>query len=82
MVTKPLGPLQLSGTVTFSKNKQTQEYGLVTIIQNTRLKEEVSMSQRQTRGTEAGGTWDLLPAYHDSQTKAKEWEFLKQMPVK
>ncbi|KAK2098424.1 hypothetical protein P7K49_023875 [Saguinus oedipus] len=33
------------------------------------------------RDTEARETQDALLAYRDSQAKAEDWEFLKQMPV-
>lgn len=60
-----------------------QEHSLMATITNAWLKEESECEIVQA--DERLRNWGMqrsLPVYHDSQAKAEEWEFLKQMPVK
>lgn len=53
------------------------------LLQNAQLK--VESECKPVKADERlgdGGMRYSLPAYHDSQARAEEWEFLKQMPVK
>lgn len=75
-----LSPIAVWATIISTNEKQ--EYGLVAAVINCSAECGAWFCQRYRRDREARGTQDVLLAYHDSQARAEEWEFLKQTPVK